>query len=757
MFPYSRSDGLSEQWKQLLNRLDPDQVCALGLSRPGTNSGVVNLNAPHREPAKPLVDRLGDELGRLVYTEEEEPDHFFTGTSTLLHSVLSAIGDQFKPPNSDQFVLVPSVSRYSPAYLPVMARYGGVNEERLNEALNTRFSHRYWFDLNISESVRLEERNIDNLRALAGDFSNLLEDDEDESRVWTLPELGLLGLNIRGSAESLFTQNRAGTREDDHYTPIVVTGTSDSVADFALYWNLRSEHYFAKPFPLWLPLELLENLETPGAIQAALRNVSPMVGKSRPSMEDVLIVSASTSTEELLRRLQSRYPGARIGLESLNRLFTATCEYSYTTEKTPVYFENGRASIQPPKPEELKKNLITGVDNVVYEAGVDGIWIPQGEAIAWHLGWPRFYSHDNISRRGNLRFIEQFNKEFSGRNLLNLRTPDGWSTLSSVFEERGYAIESTPQSSASLGQLELLGGIANLKVLSSSGVRKLLRELSTRRGKDREWLDERRTLKFDRFKEVLGDGVAHDILRWLVEKRIVFRGSSLKCPKCAMESWYPIDRIQELWHCDGCQEDSPTPLNLSRTDWSYRINELYARGHDQGALTPLLALYAMHIAWGTFSRQGDLSFYPGLKLKAKDGTNVPFHDPEVDLVAMQGKSLILVECKESADHLAYEEKASTDARQLGNLVTLADHLGASMVIYAAATQFPVDKSVLLAEVPSDASAEVRCLDGYDLLDPNHMAHPLSFPSVSDERMSKPENWEADYLDWIRSAIGNPPG
>lgn len=242
VFPFSRSEGLREPWRQLLDQLDPDEVFALGIPRPKHSSGVVNMHAPHRERPKPLVDRMGDDLGRLVYTAEEGPERLFISASTLIHSVLDAVGQDMKPPDSENYVIVPRAARQSSVYLPIVARYGGLDDEMLN-------------------------------------------------------------------------------------------------------WNLRSEHYFAKPFPLWLPLDLLEDSETPAAIQAALKRFRPFVGESRPRMEDVLIVSASTSADELQERLRSRYPEARIGKDSLSSLFRATCEYSYTTEKTPAYFENASLSI----------------------------------------------------------------------------------------------------------------------------------------------------------------------------------------------------------------------------------------------------------------------------------------------------------------------------------------------------------------------------------------------------------------------------
>ncbi|MDQ4000614.1 MAG: hypothetical protein M3283_06365 [Actinomycetota bacterium] len=71
-----------------------------------------------------------------------------------------------------------------------------------------------------------------------------------------------------------------------------------------------------------------------------------------------MIVSGSVDAAELRERLGDSYPEARIGAEDLIGLFTATCEYWYTTEKLPAHFDRDRASIQPPRPEELKKSLI---------------------------------------------------------------------------------------------------------------------------------------------------------------------------------------------------------------------------------------------------------------------------------------------------------------------------------------------------------------------------------------------------------------
>jgi hypothetical protein len=59
-------------------------------------------------------------------------------------------------------------------------------------------------------------------------------------------------------------------------------------------------------------------------------------------------------------------------------------------------------------------------------------------------------------------------------------------------------------------------------------------------------------------------------------------------------------------------------------------------------------------------------------------------------------------------------------------------------------------------VPADYTVHIDWLDSHDLLDPNIVLHPLSHPTATSERVSKPEGWENDYLDWARRSVTNQP-
>jgi hypothetical protein len=119
---------------------------------------------------------------------------------------------------------------------------------------------------------------------------------------------------------------------------------------------------------------------------------------------------------------------------------------------------------------------------------------------------------------------------------------------------------------------------------------------------------------------------------------------------------------------------------------------------------------------------------------------------------MRGSSLVLAECKETTEILSEPDEVASFARQVGDLVVLADHLGAAHLLVTSSTTLPEDKGPLLGEVPAQRSVEISWLDGHHLLDPNFILHPLSHPPVTGERYEKPEGWETDYLDWARRSV-----
>lgn len=162
----------------------------------------------------------------------------------------------------------------------------------------------------------------------------------------------------------------------------------------------------------------------------------------------------------------------------------------------------------------------------------------------------------------------------------------------------------------------------------------------------------------------------------------------------------------------------PIPVGPEALNWKYRINELWANGQDQGTVTPLLALHAMHAKWGySFAREG-FGYHPGIKLEKRDEASVPVNSIEIDLVALWGAKPILVECKESAEYLHDDPgQANKFAEQLAKQVKLAQHIDAPTLIVASPSRFPEDKSSLTSQVPEGSTVEIEWWDKDTLLDP----------------------------------------
>ncbi len=123
---------------------------------------------------------------------------------------------------------------------------------------------------------------------------------------------------------------------------------------------------------------------------------------------------------------------------------------------------------------------------------------------------------------------------------------------------------------------------------------------------------------------------------------------------------------------------------------------------------------------------------------------MPVDHVEVDLVALHGGKPILVECKESTDHLGGQKGAEKFARQLAEQLELAEHIGAHKVIIASPSSFPEDKERLTCRVPKGSTAEIEWWDKEVLLDPLYL--------LGD---AKPDNAEELHLEFLANSLTDP--
>lgn len=681
IIPWSATEGLTDDWRRMLDILDPDNlVDCVGI--PEADSEVFQ------------------QRGQFVHRWENPLTSFFT-VGTLQYSALNAFGEYLKSSKTNYVVPNPTLAdENDPLYLPLISRFGRLNESFIEERLRY---HQLLSGVNYSRFA--EVRDVD----LSGKTEDVL--------LGMLPSIArpgtwsgpadtplLINLTLIGTKTSGPTYSIGGPDEElveyhrGFVNCVVITGEAGSVNDLAWYWNLRMERSSNWPFPCWIPLELLDSDLGKTIVDRALGLADQRGREGLADDPGLYILSSSVGQSELERRLVPRFPYATIVTENLHWFLSGTAKLHLLAEQREVHFNRGTGRALIPQPDALQR---FGFDRVVYEIGIDGAQIPSSNTLHQkHLVTPR-----RVTRSGAL---EEFAYATSWPTLKNIYIPDGWTILSSVFNDHGYECSPSDKGRIAVGLLELLGSIDDVGVVASSDVHSTLKDLCRVRGEGsdgptRAYFADRRTAQHSEFVAAWGREEANTILRWLLKKRILFRGTMLECPGCRLNLWYESNRISDLWRCDGCQSTVPIPLELGNTAWAYRVNELYARGHDQGVITHLLTLF--NLPAQSFSLPGTsvLGYYPGVLLKARDDNAVPKDAVEIDVAGIINGRLVIAECKDSGDKLTRTE---VDA-----MIDMANHLECSRLLFVTPTEFSPD---LFATANDRCTAQVDWWEGSGL-------------------------------------------
>ena len=277
------------------------------------------------------------------------------------------------------------------------------------------------------------------------------------------------------------------------------------------------------------------------------------------------------------------------------------------------------------------------------------------------------------------------------------------------MEDAGYECTPSDKGRLAVGQLELFGSTEDIGVVASSKVYDLLRDLSVTRGQGdgrRLFSADRPVASYSKLVNELGKQAASPVVNWLVGKGVLLRGTRIKCPRCQLNLWYEVDRLAETWRCDGCRTSLPIPVHPGAVSWSYRINELYAVGHDQGTITHLLGIFNLfppHV----LGRTSNLGYYPGVDLKAKVGASTPVESIEIDIVGIRDGKLTLVECKNSGTNLSADEAYK--------MADVSNHLACTRLLFMTPTEFP-NAEEFFGELQSHCQARVEYWERADLFD-----------------------------------------
>lgn len=288
LVPYSRTAGVSDDWMVALDVLDPDGVVDCG-------------DVVFEEDAEAFESR-----GWHVRRWKDPSATLFVG-ETLQYSALLAFGEGLRESESNHYVVVPELDEDDALYLPLMARFGSLDEEPFKRSVHRLRQGLLRPDVKYADYAQLETvdfRNRPEDLLLGRVPADRVEDDPREPH--KLVELTRVGLATRGPGWSGNPTPERPEPEAAFANRVVVTGNPRSVEDLALYWNLRAENPFADPFPLWIPLDQLDSGLGEKVVEEATRQIDPKILADLPWRDTLQVLSCSVHRAYLAERLDHR-------------------------------------------------------------------------------------------------------------------------------------------------------------------------------------------------------------------------------------------------------------------------------------------------------------------------------------------------------------------------------------------------------------------------------------------------------------------
>lgn len=176
---------------------------------------------------------------------------------------------------------------------------------------------------------------------------------------------------------------------------------------------------------------------------------------------------------------------------------------------------------------------------------------------------------------------------------------------------------------------------------------------------------------------------SYSMIADLALRRVFLRGYKLRCPACDLTGWYEVPEISESMACSGCLTRLQPPLDAQ---FHYRLNQLVARGLDQGTMSVVLTLLF-------FKALSSLSFLyvPGVEVRQT-------RRMDIDIIGSCDGHLFITECKDLRQGISKHAVVEVLA-QLTDLVELATKVGAEMVFL----------SILRPDVPEELERKINQL------------------------------------------------
>lgn len=747
IIPYDSQKGIIDEWWRLLCKYDPDDIINCVELADETQQKIAAITEPYE---RATAER------RLHFTPWNPSVHRDVVFGQSIYSALAGMGAPFQQDRARP-VLAPKVPDAHSWSFYIKARYGSLNESASEQILHKA---------NLKPELKLHDFIQVVQPEIGDDFLDFVLRHEPPFH-WQHPQpLSLINYTLVELGRHLKPQNMMALDLSlvDRVNTLLVVSSAPSVEDFCCFWNFRAQR-FVFPYshlPFWLPLQLVR--ERQNELTALFRNRESPFGKRR-----AFLISKTVSEQELKDLARVLGEDIEVATDRIDRFYSP--EYSIGIEdQVDVQFDKGRARIPLPDAQVIEYSKPEQYSYVDIE--IPRYTLPQLNVSSWGQ-WKSFQYR--VSRTG----LSYRRMDYSSQKFIELALPSAKELLETYAALAAYTVTPSDKGKLAESNVALVSGQEYVWFLSGVTVHELLdqmSELSQAKEFKRRMRDSLRnisqdaqvpaldqavdrilqTISRDRHERVLktfGEikrtlgfqaETTNRLIEWMIKQKLCFRGAELKCPSCGTKQWRVIDDISSMMRCAGCQQTVETPLAVDATQWSYRINSLYAKAHELGVIPHLLTIdYFREQAdkSGTFDENIVIGTFYGVKLTAREGKTVPFPEIEIDVAWIMDGDLYMGECKTNAWELDTAEV--TRYLEIGRLMRVR------RIVFSVLDD--------VANIPADARALIdQSAIPVDLVGKDKLLNQFPGRAIIEqhepERLAKlPSEFEAalkSYLEWI---------
>lgn len=538
-----------------------------------------------------------------------------------------------------------------------------------------------------------------------------------ELNKYTTP-LGLTGHRLHTSFDFIGSQ-----------PPSLIVATESRIEDICLYQMAQQSAWPFRGKPLLLVPD--SEIQSPDDL---CQLTQWLQAQTRGNILDIASATLEMNRlRELRAAFRSHLPKWQINLCSCN-FDLASPKVYYGERQRLMTIDNGVHTVELPEMDlaydnssyvvEIRKHGARqpGVSFSMF-AGLNFVLAGSPEGVVFHL----MQGGGKRIARGELA-IRVTPKD----HVVGFRLPTMENLISSVFQDAGLSVIYDEKGKYYEGMLRLAGGeIGDLDFLRRPDILSLLYELMENRALTwNDMLALARPGGRTRAKTLLREAVFS-----LADKQIFLRGFQLRCPTCDFKTWYELGAMREQVVCQGCRAEFQP--NIEHCTFAYRLNQLFVRGFEQGALCALLTLILLDN-----SSSSELYWKAGCKVRSTSEDI----EAELDLVAMCDGGLVIAECKHNLEASLVRDFDNT-LRQLRGNVQMAIRARADLFILSTlSNQIP---QAVIEAVTSAAEASPQL----QVLFLTHEELIRGYLQESTEGQQEREKQISEIYDWLPAHSG----